>query len=54
MQPIRIVEWDELEPGSPHGILVEEVDLVVVRWPEAEHVSVLVAGLAGVTFGGIR
>ena len=41
MRPIRVAEWNELEPSRPHGVVVEGVDLVVVRWPDEENVSVL-------------
>jgi len=41
VRPIRVAQWNELEPDRPHGVLVEGVDVVVIRWPEADRVSVL-------------
>jgi glutamate synthase domain-containing protein 2/nitrite reductase/ring-hydroxylating ferredoxin subunit len=33
--------WDKIEPGGIVGALVEDVDLVVVRWPDGDGHSVL-------------
>ena len=41
MQPQRIADWSSLTPLSPTHALVAGVDLVMVRWPEEEQVSVL-------------
>jgi len=41
VRPVRIATWHELDPSRPHGVVVEGVELVVVRWPGEEHVSVL-------------
>ena len=41
MKKVKIAEWEDLEPGQPAGALVRNVDLVIVRWPDADEVSVL-------------
>lgn len=41
MNETRIAEWRELEPGKPAYALVANVDLVVIRWPDQDEVSVL-------------
>jgi nitrite reductase/ring-hydroxylating ferredoxin subunit len=41
MRPVALASWDDVEPGSLHHANVEDVDLVVVRWPDGEGVSVL-------------
>jgi methylamine---glutamate N-methyltransferase subunit C len=41
MKPERIMEWSRLEPEHPVRCRVANVDLVVVRWRDAEEVSVL-------------
>jgi nitrite reductase/ring-hydroxylating ferredoxin subunit len=41
MQPVKIAAWDDLVPRVPAYALVANVDLVVIRWPEGEQVSVL-------------
>ena len=41
MRPTRIVDWNELEPERPTGVVVADVDLVVVRWADEDRVSVL-------------
>ena len=41
MKKVKIADWDELEPGVPFGALVLNVDLVIVRWLDADDVSVL-------------
>ena len=41
MNKISIYEWNKLEPVAPAYALVADVDLVVVRWQDAEQVSVL-------------
>ena len=41
MSKIQIAKWDELEPLKPSYALAAEVDLVVIRLPEGEQVSVL-------------
>ena len=41
MNKKAILAWDELEPLKPAYALVGEVDLVVIRWPDEEQVSVL-------------
>ncbi|MEM7610131.1 MAG: glutamate synthase-related protein [Pseudomonadota bacterium] len=38
-EPLAIADWDELEDRKPHGVLVSNVDLVVVRFDD--NVSVL-------------
>lgn len=41
MQPTRIARWSKLAPLTPQGALVEGVDLVLIRWEDAEAISVL-------------
>jgi methylamine---glutamate N-methyltransferase subunit C len=37
----RLMEWDALTPETPEHARVANVDLVVIRWPDTEEVSVL-------------
>ena len=41
MKEVRIASWDDLEPLRPAYSLVANVDLVVIRWPDEQQVSVL-------------
>ncbi|MES9955266.1 MAG: glutamate synthase-related protein [Candidatus Thiodiazotropha sp. 6PLUC2] len=41
MKKNAILSWSELEPHKPTYALVADVDLVVIRWPDQEQVSVL-------------
>ena len=41
MERVNVATWSELEPLTPTYALVAGVDLVVIRWDEAEQVSVL-------------
>jgi len=41
VKKIRIATFSELDPARPTGAMVANVDLVIVRWPDAEDVSVL-------------
>ena len=41
MHKYAIAEWSDLEPLKPAYALVGGVDLVVIRWPDEEQVSVL-------------
>jgi glutamate synthase domain-containing protein 2 len=41
LQKIRIATFSELDPERPAGALVGNVDLVIVRWPDQDEVSVL-------------
>jgi len=41
MHKTAIAEWSDLEPLKPTYALVAGVDLVVIRWPDAEQVSAL-------------
>ncbi|KGD64759.1 glutamate synthase [Alcanivorax nanhaiticus] len=41
MNKTRIANWDELIADQPRHALVSNVDLVIIRWPDAEQVSVL-------------
>lgn len=41
MRATIVGTWDEIEPGGMVGALVEDVDLVVIRWPDGEGHSVL-------------
>ncbi len=41
MNRVRIAEFADLDPSKPFHALVSGVDLVVVRWPDADEVSVL-------------
>ncbi len=41
MKKTAIAKFEDLQPDKPHGVLVGNVDLVVVRWPDQDDVSVL-------------
>lgn len=41
MKRVRIAAFDQLDPTRPFGARVSNVDLVVVRWPDRDEVSVL-------------
>ena len=41
MKRIAVCQWSELEPLTPRYALAAGVDLVVIRWPDQEQVSVL-------------
>jgi len=41
MKKVQVANWNELEPLQPAYALVANVDLVVIRWPDAEQASVL-------------
>ncbi len=41
MKKIRIARFSELDPARPAPALVANVDLVIVRWPDEDQVSVL-------------
>lgn len=41
MRPERVAVWNDLQPLEPAHALIGDVDLVVVRWEDAENVSVL-------------
>jgi len=41
MNKIRVATFAELDPSKPVHALVAHVDLVIVRWPDADEVSVL-------------
>jgi nitrite reductase/ring-hydroxylating ferredoxin subunit len=41
MKKVRIATLSELDSSSPAHALVANVDLVIVRWPDADEVSVL-------------
>jgi len=41
MRATIVGTWDEIAPGGMIGALVENVDLVVIRWPDGEGHSVL-------------
>ncbi|NNL87184.1 MAG: Rieske 2Fe-2S domain-containing protein, partial [Myxococcales bacterium] len=41
MNKVKIAEWSELDPETPIHALVGDVDLVIVRWPGVDEVSVL-------------
>ena len=41
MKKTRIATFSELDPSVPTGALVGNVDLVIVRWPDRDEVSVL-------------
>jgi len=41
MRALVVGTWNEIEPGGIDGVLVEGVDLVVVRWPDGVGHSVL-------------
>jgi nitrite reductase/ring-hydroxylating ferredoxin subunit len=41
MRATIVGTWDEIEPGGIAGALVENVDLVIIRWPDGVRHSVL-------------
>ncbi len=41
MAKIVIADWNTLEPLTPGYILVADVDLVIIRWPDDDKVSLL-------------
>lgn len=41
MTEVAIANWDSLKPGKPAYALVANVDLVIIRWPDEQKVSVL-------------
>ncbi len=41
MQPVAIATLDAIDPGGLLHALVDDVDLVIVRWPDGEGISVL-------------
>jgi glutamate synthase domain-containing protein 2 len=41
MKKVRVATLDELDPSKPGHALVANVDLVIVRWPDEDEVSVL-------------
>jgi len=41
MNKISIANWNDLLPLKPKPVLVENVDLVVIKWEDESHVSVL-------------
>jgi len=41
VRPINVGIWNELEPGSLGSVRIEDVDLVVIKWPDGEGHSVL-------------
>jgi glutamate synthase domain-containing protein 2/nitrite reductase/ring-hydroxylating ferredoxin subunit len=41
MRATKVGIWEEIEPGGIIGALVEDVDLVVIRWPDGDGHSVL-------------
>jgi len=41
MKKHKVAEWQALTPEQPSYALVANVDLVVIRWPDVENVSVL-------------
>lgn len=41
MNKVKVADWSKLVPEQPVHALVANVDLVVIRWPEEEKVSVL-------------
>jgi hypothetical protein len=41
MQKHPILAWPDLEPLTPAYALATDVDLVVIRWPDEDQVSVL-------------
>ncbi len=41
MQKVKVADWASLVPSSPVYALVANVDLVVIRWPDDDEVSVL-------------
>jgi glutamate synthase domain-containing protein 2 len=41
MSKVAITRWNELNPAEPVYALVADVDLVIIRWPDKDEVSVL-------------
>lgn len=41
MSEVAIANWNSLKPGKPTYALVANVDLVIIRWPDEQKVSVL-------------
>lgn len=41
MKKVAITGWNELSPAEPSYALVADVDLVIIRWPDKDEVSVL-------------
>ena len=41
MRKTVVASFDELDPEKPAHALVEDVDLVIIRWPDEDEVSVL-------------
>ena len=41
MKKVRVARLDDLDPARPAHALVANVDLVIVRWPDEDEVSVL-------------
>ena len=41
MKKVAITGWNDLNPAEPTYALVADVDLVIIRWPDKEEVSVL-------------
>jgi glutamate synthase domain-containing protein 2 len=41
MNKVKVADWSALPPLAPTHALVSNVDLVIVRWPDEEQVSVL-------------
>lgn len=41
MNKHRLMAWDSLRPEAPQHAVVANVDLVIIRWPDADEVSVL-------------
>jgi len=41
VRPINVGIWNEFEPGSLASVRIEDVDLVVITWPDGEGHSVL-------------
>jgi len=41
MKKVAITSWNELNPAEPTYALIANVDLVIIRWPDKDEVSVL-------------
>lgn len=41
MNKQKLIAWRELKPEVPAHARIANVDLVIIRWPDAEEVSVL-------------
>ena len=41
MNKVKVADWAQLQPEVPFRARVANVDLIVIRWPDAEEVSVL-------------